>query len=284
MKGMKKGEWYTSNDCKHNRNQTAYAFKGRKFVLQMTNGLVGERHKKLVQFATMFHTLKHGLLMLEYEVQKDLFVFFIFEESPKMHWTNNYGRVIAQHMHGIILEATQFAIGATQYSSLICDEVSTIDNQSRLLVHVYVVQNWLKLQILLSLECVVARSSVDNLTLILIQALMHQRGLTKKLNGNRFMTFGVDGVFVFQGTKLGVTQQIFDGWVSYFMGVHYVAHRTNLGVQIVSHLQMVNRFEGLFQNLYNYFSKSPKRHVEFTKLAKLMEPKGVKILKNVKTH
>jgi hypothetical protein len=46
---------------------------------------------------------------------------------------------------------------------------------------------------------------------------------------------------------------------------------------------MVNKFEGMFQNLYNYFSKSPKRHLEFTKLAKLMEPKGAKILKNVKT-
>ncbi len=83
--------------------------------------------------------------MLEYEVQKDLFDFFIFEKSPKMHWKNNYGRVMAQHMHGIILEATQFVIGATQYSSLICDEISTIDNQSWLSVHAYVVQNWLKL-------------------------------------------------------------------------------------------------------------------------------------------
>jgi hypothetical protein len=43
------------------------------------------------------------------------------------------------------LEATQFVIGATQYSSLICDEISTIDNQSWLSVHAYVVQNWLKL-------------------------------------------------------------------------------------------------------------------------------------------
>jgi hypothetical protein len=50
------------------------------------------------------------------------------------------------------------------------------------------------------------------------------------------MTFGVDGVFVFQGIKLGVTWQIFDGWVPHFMGVHYVAHKTHLGVQIVSHL------------------------------------------------
>jgi hypothetical protein len=91
------------------------------------------------------------------------------------------------------------------------------------------------------------------------------------------MTFGVDGVFIFQGNKLGVTWQSFDGWASHFMVVHYVAHKTNLGVQIVSHLQMVSKFEGLFQNLYNYFSKSLKRHLEFTKLAKLMEPKGAKI-------
>jgi hypothetical protein len=47
---------------------------------------------------------------------------------------------------------------------------------------------------------------------------------------------------------------------------------------------MVNRIEGLLQTLYNYFSKNPKRHLEFTKLTKVMETKGAKILKNVKTH
>jgi len=46
---------------------------------------------------------------------------------------------------------------------------------------------------------------------------------------------------------------------------------------------MVNKLEGLFHTLYIYFFKSPKRHLKFTKLVKLMETKGVKILKNVKT-
>jgi hypothetical protein len=87
------------------------------------------------------------MLMLEYEAQKDLFNFLNLEKIPKMHWTNNFNRVMAQHMHGIILEATQFAIGATQYLSLICDEVSTIDNQSWLSIHAYVVQNWLRILI-----------------------------------------------------------------------------------------------------------------------------------------
>jgi hypothetical protein len=33
MRGMKKGEWYTNNDCKHSKNQTAYAFKGKVFIM-----------------------------------------------------------------------------------------------------------------------------------------------------------------------------------------------------------------------------------------------------------
>jgi hypothetical protein len=47
---------------------------------------------------------------------------------------------------------------------------------------------------------------------------------------------------------------------------------------------MVSKLEGLLHTLYNYFSKSPKRHLEFTKLAELMITKGVKILKNIKTY
>jgi hypothetical protein len=47
---------------------------------------------------------------------------------------------------------------------------------------------------------------------------------------------------------------------------------------------MVNRIEGLLQTLYNYFSKNPKRHLKFTKLVEVMETKGAKNLKNVKTH
>jgi hypothetical protein len=50
---------------------------------------------------------------------------------------------MVQHMHGIILEVTKSIVGIAQYLSFICDEVSTIDNQNWLLVHAYVVQNWL---------------------------------------------------------------------------------------------------------------------------------------------
>ncbi len=80
---------------------------------QVSNGLVGEERKKLVQFATLFHTLKHGKPMLEYEAHKNLFDFLNLEENPKRHRIDNYGWAMAQHMHGIILEATKSTIGET---------------------------------------------------------------------------------------------------------------------------------------------------------------------------
>jgi hypothetical protein len=109
----------------------------------MMNQLVVVKHNKLVQFATLFHALKHGGPMFEFEVHKDLFDFLSLEENLKMHWTHNFGWAMVQHMHGIILEVTKSIVGIAQYLSFICDEVSTIDNQNWLLVHAYVVQNWL---------------------------------------------------------------------------------------------------------------------------------------------
>ncbi len=102
---MKKGEWYTNNDCQQSSNQTSYVSKRREFVLeQMINGLVGKKCKKLAQFATLFHTLKHGRPMLEYEVHKDLFDFVNLEENPKMHLDRQlklgYGSTYAWHYLG----------------------------------------------------------------------------------------------------------------------------------------------------------------------------------------
>ncbi len=76
-------------------------------------------------------------------------------------------------MHGIVLEATKSIVGTTNYFSLTYDEISTIDNQSWLLIHAYVVQNWLRIPIFISFEHVAMGLGVDNLIQILIQTLMH---------------------------------------------------------------------------------------------------------------
>jgi hypothetical protein len=43
--------------------------------------------------------------------------------------------------------------------------------------------------------------------------------------------FGANGVNVFEGTKNGVTKKIKENYAPHSIGVHCMAHRTNLVVQ-----------------------------------------------------
>jgi hypothetical protein len=58
----------------------------------------------------------------------------------------------------------------------------------------------------------------------------------------------------------------------------------NLAVEALEKLPMLEKIENMLQDQYNYFSKSPKKHMDFLKLAEVMETKGLKILRNVKTR
>jgi hypothetical protein len=100
-----------------------------------------------------------------------------------------------------------------------------------------------------SLECVVAKSSVDNLIQVLMEALMTQGGLTKDMIGKMLMTFGANSVFIFQGVRSRVTKQISYGWAPHSMGEYCMACKTNLMIQTLFHLLMVNRIESLLSTL-----------------------------------
>jgi hypothetical protein len=65
---------------------------------------------------------------------------------------------------------------------------------------------------------------------------------------------------------------------------HWMVHRCNFILQIFSNLLIISRLKFFIQYLYYYFFKSLKKHLDFVQLAQIMETKGSKILKNVKTH
>ncbi len=86
--------------------------------------------------------------------------------------------------------------------------------------------------------------------------------------------FGVDGVNTFQGLKYGIIVQIQWQYAPIVTNAHCMGHWTNLVIQTLSHLPLVSRIEAFLQCLYVYFNHNPKRRLEFTKLAKIMETKG----------
>jgi hypothetical protein len=123
-----------------------------------------------------------------------------------------------------------------------------------------------------------------NLTKFIMHNLVEFGSMTKTNLANKSVCFGTNGVIVFQGLKNGVTTKMMQNHVPFMSGVHCMAHCTNLVVQTLSNLSLVGKIENLSASMHNYFAHNPNRHFEASKLAKLIECKGNKIVKNTKTH
>jgi hypothetical protein len=111
-----------------------------------------------------------------------------------------------------------------------------------------------------------------------MEALMIGGCLLKDQNAQILICFKADGVNVFHGTNNGVTKQIKDNYTPHFIGVHCMAHHTNLVVQTLSKLPLVISFKNLLHTLHFYFAHSIKSHLEFIKLAKFVQTKRNKML------
>ena len=109
-------------------------------------------------------------------------------------------------------------------------------------------------------------------------------GLIREQIREKLLCFGADGAIVFHGVRGGVTVQLQQEFAPFFIGVHCSSHKTNLAMHVVSKTAIVSKGESLLSVLHAYFSKSPKKSLEFSKLAEIMETKGLKILKHCKTR
>jgi hypothetical protein len=69
---------------------------------------------------------------------------------------------------------------------------------------VYVVEGWKCIPILLTLEQVLFRGIANNLTKVIVTSLPYNGGFFDTHLVSKLISFGVNGVLVFQGVKIGV--------------------------------------------------------------------------------
>jgi hypothetical protein len=87
---------------------------------------------------------------------------------------------MAKFMHQEVMKATRARVGVARYVALNCDEMSTVDNQSWLSIHRYVVQNWVRISILVSLDKMLEGLGSDNLVKVIMEAFTIGGGTTTK--------------------------------------------------------------------------------------------------------
>lgn len=121
-----------------------------------------------------------------------------------------------------------------KYFALSYDKVTTIDNQSWVSIFHYDIQDWCHLHILIFLKHVIEGRNSNNLIKIIMGVLKKDEGVCDADVVAKLMSFGFNSVHVFQGMQNGVTHQIQDKFTPHLEGNHYMAHHTNLIVQIFS--------------------------------------------------
>jgi hypothetical protein len=167
---------------------------------------------------------------------------------------------------------------------MLCNEITVVDNGSWICSHAYVVELWVKVPILLQIECIMNGSGNNNLIEVIIAALMKYGGFNKGRHVKKVVMFWCKWGFCFLGGGTSVTTQIKDVWAPFSMGIHWVVHRINLAMQSLSNLTFFSCFDVFMTNLHSYFLHSPKHHLEFQKLVAITETNGNKILKTMKTQ
>ncbi len=70
----------------------------------------------------------------------------------------------------------------------------------------------------------------NNFKCILVDVLVLYGDLTQENIASKLITFGVDGLNVFQGVRIGVTLQLKTQTTLFMIGVHCTSHHTNLVV------------------------------------------------------
>jgi hypothetical protein len=78
-----------------------------------------------------------------------------------------------------VQESIVKAIQAAQFIAMSCNEITIVDNGSWICTHAYVVELWVKVPILLQIECIVDGSGNNNLIEVIIATLMKYGGFNK---------------------------------------------------------------------------------------------------------
>ena len=178
----------------------------------------------------------------------------------------------------------QDLINEVLYIVVTYDESIAVDSSLWLCLHVYVMENWDRKPLLLTLQKLDFDGyTFDSLLGVIIGILSHHGKIEADQIATKLISFGVNGISSFQGCKNGVSKQLLENWCLYVLQVHCYGHKFNLVVKTLSNLEVVSEIEDLVTVAHAYFAHSPKKYKKFHSLILLMETKGLKLLKNVCT-
>jgi hypothetical protein len=101
--------------------------------------------------------------------------------------------------------------------------------------------------ILLTLEHLVEGGTTTNIKNMILVILITYGGLTDEQIFECFMCLRANGIFKFQGVRLGVTTLMRTRQTPFLIIIHWMAYRMNLVMQSLSSMPMVSKLNDFLQ-------------------------------------
>jgi hypothetical protein len=127
-------------------------------------------------------------------------------------------------MQKLVFTKTHLVVQSTKFIFVSIDDVTTIDYQGLIVVHMYVVEGWKHILILLTLEHVLFGAIANNLTKVIVESFLQYGGLFLTNLVSKLISFGANGALVFQGIETNVITQFKKTHTPFMLGVHCFAH------------------------------------------------------------
>ncbi len=92
-------------------------------------------------------------------------------KNIELHWFDFSSWVMVEFMHAQMINKNLGIFSTFNYVALTCDELSIVDIGSWISIHAYVMQKWVRLPMMISLQKIVDGARVDNLTIVIMEVL-----------------------------------------------------------------------------------------------------------------
>jgi hypothetical protein len=145
---------------------------------------------KICAVCGYFHLLIHGRPMTNYEDLKDLFQLLKVKSVSKKHLSNTSWWGMAEVMPVVLLEATKETFVGAPFIVVNANEVTTINNTHWLSIHLYELQKWKLIPILLCVEAISLSTTFDNIFSLMVKCMLDFGGLGVEELARKLMSIG----------------------------------------------------------------------------------------------
>jgi hypothetical protein len=100
-------------------------------------------------------------------------------------------------MNDLLLHSTHNVVNVVNFLFVSANEMTTIDNAFWIFLHIYVVQSWRKIALLVYVEKLEVQGTTNNVFQFMLRALETLASVSVKVLGAKFISIGGDGNSVF---------------------------------------------------------------------------------------